>query len=362
MPTIYDVAKAAGVSPKTVSRVMNGDAPVNARTRALVEAAMSELGYVPSSAARTMRSQRSGLIGLVTGAISGRQAAGDASGLPDLQIVQGIQRVLAADGLTLLISDTGGDLDRVPQLFRTLREHRVEGIFYVADRHMRIDLPQADGVERLVLVNAFDTAGTPCILPDDTHGQQELTSALIASGHRRIGFLTLPPELVAQRLRLEGYRRALEAAGIPFDSALVVDADRDGGPEERVVLAEAIDRMLALDAPPTVLCCGNDRLAVTVYGLLRARGVDVPEGMSVAGYDDYRVISETLYPQLTTMELPYGRMGEEAARLMLGEREGAPAAKGTRIEVRGALRWRDSVRHGPARWPEQSTSQSGGNP
>ncbi len=108
--------------------------------------------------------------------------------------------------------------------------------------------------------------------------------------------------------------------------------------------------MLALDAPPTVLCCGNDRLAVTVYGLLRSRGIAVPEGMSVTGFDDYRVISETLYPTLTTMELPYARMGEAAGRLMLDDLRGKePIAPGTRIEVQGALRWRNSVLPGPAR-------------
>jgi LacI family transcriptional regulator len=350
VPTIYDVARVAGVSPKTVSRVINGDAAVNVLTREKIEAAMGDLGYVPSSAARAMRSQRTGLVGLVTGAISGRQAEGGTTGLPDLQIVQGIQRVLAGRGMTLLISDTGGDLGMAPRLFRTLKEHRVEGIFYVADHHMQIDLPLLGENERLVLVNAFDAAGTTCVLPDDAHGEETLTAALIAAGHRRIGFLTLPTGLVAHRLRIEGYRRALAAAGIGFDPALVIDADRDGGPEEREALASAIGQMMATDAPPTVLLCGNDRLAVTVYGLLRARGTPVPEGMSVAGYDDYRVISETLYPRLTTMELPYRRMGEEAAGQMLGAlRDGEPLKRGTRIKVRGELRWRDSVRPGPAR-------------
>lgn len=355
MSTIYDVARSAGVSPKTVSRVINGDAPVNARTRAAVLAAMGDLDYVPSSAARAMRSQRTGLIGLVTGAISGQPAGGAATGLPDLQIVQGIQRSLAAQGLTLLISDTGGDIAAAPRLFRTLQEHRVEGVFYVASHHMRIDLPEmagpgAGGPAPLLLVNAFDDAGAPCVLPDDVHGQETLTTALIAEGHRRIGYLTLPPALLAQPLRLEGYRRALAAAGLPFDPALVAEADRDGGPEEQEAIGAAIDAMMASAEPPTALLCGNDRLAVAVYGLLRARGLAVPERMSVAGYDDYRMISEILHPPLTTMELPYLRMGETAAQLMIGALRGdAPLARGTRIEVRGALRWRDSVTPGPAR-------------
>jgi LacI family transcriptional regulator len=359
MATIYDVARAAGVSPKTVSRVMNGDAPVNVRTKEAVEAAMGQLGYVPSSAARTMRSHRTGLVGLVTGAISGPQAAGGATGLPDLQIVQGIQRGLAAAGLTLLISDTGGDAGRIPQLVRTLREHRVEGLLYVADYHQRIEVAAAARAERLVLVNAFDDAGTPCVLPDDRQGEQDLIAALIAAGHRRIGFLTLPPSLIAHGLRLEGYQQALADAGIAWDPALVIDADRDGAPEERVAIQAALDAMLALPEPPTVVCCGNDRMAVTVYGVLRARGVAVPEGISVTGFDDYRVISETLYPQLTTMELPYARMGEAAARLMLSElRGGETVPVGTRIVVKGDLRWRASVVPGPA-FPTKQANPGG---
>lgn len=356
MATIYDVARAAGVSPKTVSRVMNGDAPVNDRTRENVEAAIDRLGYVPSSAARTFRSRRTGLVGLVTGAISGPQPAGGATGLPDLQIVQGIQRVLAQNGITLLISDTGGDPARIPGLVRTLREHRVEGLFYVAGHHQQIEPPAVAGAEKLVLVNAFDRAGTPCVLPDDTHGQWALTRALIAHGHRRIGFLTLPERLVACGLRLAGYRRALSEAGIRFDDALVVAADREGEPEEPQAVASAIETMLALRDPPTVLCCGNDRLAIAVYGILRARGLAVPGEISVAGYDDYRVISETLFPPLTTMELPYARMGEAAARMMLGALRGAqPLATGMRVEVQGALRWRSSVIAGPTTTIKQPT-------
>jgi LacI family transcriptional regulator len=349
MATIYDVARAAGVSPKTVSRVMNGDAPVNVRTRELVEAAISQLGYIPSSAARAMRSSRTGLLGLVTGAITGPQAAGDATGLPDLQIVHGIQRVLAENGKTLLVSDTGGRPDRIPQLLRTLREHRVEGIFYVASHHQRTTLPEASDT-RLVLVNAFDNLGTPCVLPDDAEGQRRLTAALIDAGHRRIGFLTLPKDLVAYGLRREGYKKALKAAGLSYDREIVIEGDHDGKPIERERLSGAVDSLLGLRSPPTVLCCGNDRLAVAVYGILRTRGISVPEQMSVAGYDDYRVISETLYPPLTTMELPYGRMGEKAAGMMLNRLRGDQnmLQEDTRVLVQGDLRWRSSVVPGPA--------------
>src|SRR5688572_16209502 len=126
MATIYDVAKAANVSPKTVSRVLNGDAPVGKETRDAVEAAMASLDYVPSNAARMMRSNRSGLIGLITGAISATTENIQIAGLPELLLVQGIQQTIALSGKTLMIADSGGHRDRVPHLLETFVRHRVE--------------------------------------------------------------------------------------------------------------------------------------------------------------------------------------------------------------------------------------------
>ncbi len=156
MATIYDVARVAGVSPKTVSRVLNGDAPVKKHTKEAVNKAIAELGYVPSTAARAMRSNKSGLVGLITGAISLSPNRSENAGLPDLYIVQGIQRAMEASGKTLLIADTGGQMDRVPQLIRTFEEHRVEGLLYVADHHREVSLPPVSPTTKMVLANCFD--------------------------------------------------------------------------------------------------------------------------------------------------------------------------------------------------------------
>ena len=118
MATIYDVAKAANVSPKTVSRVLNGDAPVGKETRDAVEAAMAALGYVPSSAARMMRSNKSGLIGLITGAISANIETAVA-GLPELLLVRGVQQTIASSGKTLMIADSGGGSTGSRDLIKT---------------------------------------------------------------------------------------------------------------------------------------------------------------------------------------------------------------------------------------------------
>jgi LacI family transcriptional regulator len=343
MATIYDVARIAGVSAKTVSRVLNGDGPVGAKTREAVEAAMRDLGYVPSNAARMMRSTKSGLVGLITGAISTAGEIARPAGLPDLFIVQGIQQVMAQAGMTLMIADTAGRSETVPHLIDTFLSHRVEGLIYVAEYHQHVTLPQRAGETPLVLVNCFDDAGTPCVLPDDRRGQRELVNRLIAAGHRRIAYLTLRDEIVATRLRGQGYRDALAEARLPYDQILVQNCDLEGRDGEAQLLWDTIDSMLRLPEPPTVFCCGNDKMALAVYGILRSMGRKVPDEVSVAGYDNYRVIAETLYPPLTTVDLPYLAMGVRAAQRLLALISGEGRDDRSPLLVAGPVHWRASV-------------------
>jgi LacI family transcriptional regulator len=346
MATIYDVARIAGVSAKTVSRVLNSDAPVGRETRELVQAAMAQLGYVPSSAARMMRSNKSGLVGLITGAISLPNEPTMPSGLPDLFIVQGIQRAMEASGKTLMIADTGGRNERIPHLIQTFLQHRVEGLIYVAEYHQKVTLPPIPADTPIVLANCFDDIGTPAVLPDDARGQHDLVARLIMAGHRRIAYLTLPAFLVADDLRRQGYRAALSDAGIAFDPALVECCDLGGRADETQLIWDTIDRMLRLPDPPTVLCCGNDKMALRVYGILRSRGLKVPTEISVAGYDNYRVMAETLFPPLTTVELPYAAIGVRAAQRLLSMiSEGAtpPTKDHASMLISGPVCWRGSV-------------------
>ncbi len=342
MATIYDVAKAAKVSPKTVSRVLNGDAPVGSKTRDAVEAAIIALGYVPSSAARMMRSNKSGLVGLITGAISANLEPAVA-GLPELLLVRGVQQTIASSGKTLMIADSGGRIDRVPDLIKTFLEHRVEGLIYVAEYHQRVKLPPVPLDTPLVLANCFDDIGTPAVVPDDQRGQHDLVARLVGAGHERIAYLTLREDIVATRLRTAGYRAALSEAGIAVDPTLVQCVELSDPSGETQVLWDAIDRMLRLANPPTVFCCGNDRLALKVYGILRSRGLKVPEEISVTGYDNYRVIAETLYPPLTTVELPYTAMGVRAAQRLVSLISGEGRDDRSLAIVAGPVCWRGSV-------------------
>jgi LacI family transcriptional regulator len=347
LATIYDVARIAGVSPKTVSRVLNGDAPVNEKTREAVHAAMVQLSYVPSNAARSMRSQKSGLVGMITGAISMSPGPGEPVGLPDIYIVQSAQRVLAEHGLTPLISDTGGHAARVPKLVQTFLEHRVEGLMYVADYHREVKLPAVLRDRHVVLVNCFDSHGTPAVVPDDKAGEHALVAGLIALGHRTIAFLTLPQHQVARELRSAGYRRAIEEARLPYDPDLVVTGALPDPLHEFDQLPDALERVLSHDPKPSVICCANDKMAMRVYALLRERGLRIPEDISVAGYDDYRIICEHLHPTLTSVDLPYGGMGVRAAEKLLRLINGTSIPNEPARElVSGPVVWRDSVKAG----------------
>lgn len=344
MATIYDVAKTAGVSAKTVSRVLNDDAPVADKTRAGVQAAMQQLNYIPSSAARSIRSNKTGLIGLITGAITQAKDINDPAGLPDIFIVQGIQSVVAESNMTLLISDTGGHHDRVPHLIRTFQQHRVEGLIYVADYHQEVALPLTDAPLKVVLANCYDARGTQSVVPDDRDGQYQLVKRLTAAGHERIGFLTLPASLVATDERAAGYRSALQDAGLAYDPALVVAVDYFGHGDEQRLIWDPLQRLLRARPAPTVICCGNDRIAMAAYGMLRSQNISVPQEISVAGYDNYRLISETLFPPLTTVELPYHKIGVEAAKRLLARINNQPdAGDATKTSVRGPVCWRQSV-------------------
>lgn len=304
---------------------------------------MDALGYVPSHAARSIKSNKSGLIGLITGAISNADETATHAGLPELFIVQGAQAVIERSRKTLLISDTGGQLDRVPDLVRTFQEHRVEGILYVADFHKPLELTlPGNGIPK-VLVNCFDELGTPAVVPDDEGGQYALTKTVLAEGHRKVAYLTLAPTQEATKLRLRGYKRALAEADVPFDPKLVQAADLFGSPGEHQLIWDALDKFFAGDNQPTAICCGNDRLAMAVYGILRRRGISVPEDVSVVGYDDHRLISETLYPALTTAELPYSAMGARAAQTLLDLLIEGSGTYDAPIKISGQVQYRASL-------------------
>lgn len=166
---------------------------------------------------------------------------------------------------------------------------------------------------------------------------------MIAAGHRRIANLSLRPEMVAGRLRPFGCRYALEEAGLDVDPALLAHVDSDQPEIGPQLLWGTIDRMLRLPEPPTVICCGNDQMAMMVYGILRSMGRKMPEEVGVAGFDNYRAIAETLYPPLATVELPYTAIGVRAGERLMQLISGENRNEHSPVRVAGPVHWRASV-------------------
>jgi LacI family transcriptional regulator len=180
-------------------------------------------------------------------------------------------------------------------------------------------------------------------VPDDEGGQDALVRRIVAAGHRRIGFLTLPDKQAAHAIRLAGYQRALAATGIAYDPDLVITGAILDPMHEYDYLWDALDRLLR--ASPTAICCANDKMAMRVCALLRQRGLRVGEDISVAGYDDYRIITEHMDPPLTSIELPYAAMGMRAAEKLLRLINGTSKPNESARElVSGPVVWRNSVK------------------
>jgi len=307
-PSIHDIAREAGVGVGTVSRVLNERPNVAEATRAKVEGVMERLGYRPTFAARHIRTGRSQLFGFLTDQVTTTPFAHD--------LIKGAQaRARQADRM-LMVIDADGD-DRVrEQAVSNLIERGVEGIVYAAMFHHEVHVPQALHEVPTVLVDCFTRERDfASVVPDEVRGGREATERLLEEGHRRIGMVTndaLSTNYPAATGRLEGYRAALDAAGIAFDTELV----REGLGNADSGYRFAHD-LLDLDDPPSAFFFGTDRMAMGAYFAFTERGLTVPDDVSVVGFDDQHYIADALRPSLTTMALPHAAMGRWAVEHLL---------------------------------------------
>ncbi len=317
MVSIVDVARLADVSIKTVSRVVNGEKSVRDVTRERVRRAIDELNYQPHRGARLMRGRNSGLIGMITGAITASGHSPNESGLSAIHIVRGAQQVCRAAGKTLMIADTMDAQNEVGSLLRTFEGHSVEGVIYAADYHRQVVFPLSRSTP-VVLANCFDSAGTPAVVPDDYLGQRLATELLLEQGHRQLAMIGLHDEVLAAHLRRSGYLDACRAWGLPYESFRYHAGSVEQHESDAFApLSEALRSVLDSDELPTAIMFGNDLMAMRARPQLAAAGIDVPEQMSIVGFDNDIGICENLQPSLTTVTLPYLEIGCHAAEKLL---------------------------------------------
>lgn len=317
MSTIHDVAEKAGVSIKTVSRVLNDAASVSEKTRKRIEQAMQALDFAPSAAARMLRGRPTDLVAVIAEQLT---TTPDSS-----EIIKGIQLVCEELGKMLLIGETGGKAATANRLVADMRERRVEAIMFATPFHAAVTIEPVLGATPTVLANCFETpARYPQIVPDDEGGGHAAAELVLRAGHRKIALLQLIPGMVAVDLRLQGFMRAMREHGVTPREEWLLHGAAPIPDAEFSHLRDAIDRLFASSDRPTAILCGNDKMAIRVIFLLQHRGLRVPEDVSVVGFDDFRLISEALDPALTTVALPYREIGALAARRAFSTEPVAP--------------------------------------
>lgn len=309
--TIHDVATHAGVSAMTVSRVINRSPRVSADTRERVEASIAQLGYVPNRLARGLIQRKTHAFGVI---------------VPDVAnpfftlVVRGVEQVAWRAGYHVILCDTQGDLERERGYLEDMVAFQVEGVLIapVGDRSR----PQLRRLTRnnvpFVLVDRSITDfDADLVKGDSVGGARQLVEHLIALGHRRIGMVTETGDVSTARDRLEGYRQALERAGIDPDPELVVESsaiDPDAA-------AEGTLRLLALPDPPTAIFAVNNIAVVGVVEAARQQNLEIPRDLALVCFDDIEHVSR-LYPFLTVMAQPAETFGTIATQLLLDRLSG----------------------------------------
>ena len=325
MVSIKDVARIAGVSDKTVSRVVNREPNVTQDTIEKVQSAIDALGYIPNLAARSIRSSRTNIIGIITDYISTTPYSGD--------IVRGVQDWAGANGRTVLLANTDGNAEREANIWRTFKAHRIDGVLYVAMYHRTVAPASGDVSIPTVLVNSHAEAGLTysSIEPDDFGGSYALTQHLVELGHRRIGYIRLNPLLLGANQRLDAFLAATQAGGIA-ENDIIVRLGMEGpiGAETNYVYREALS-ILSMPNRPTALVCGNDEMALQAYLAALSLGLRIPDDITIVGFDDFRTVSLALKPELTTVALPYYDLGWQGAEMLNDLTEGGANAIERRI-------------------------------
>lgn len=300
-----DVARLAGVDSSTVSRALNvrTAAVLRPETVARVRAASEQLGYRPNVLARGLRTQRSDNIGLL---------------LPDVTnpffppIIRGMEDVFSPAGYVLLITNTDNVAEREDQGLDSLVARQVEGMM-LATSHLDVatDADRLGGIP-IVLVNRRDRTGVvPSVVPDDGVGVRLVVEHLYTLGHREIGLVSGPINTSTGRDRRDTFIEVCGSLGLPTDMAVHADLyDLQSGHRATETLLDAHG------SRPTAIFASNDLLAVGALTALRARGLRVPDDLSLVGYNDMPLV-DLLDPALTTVHVDQYEMGRQAATMML---------------------------------------------
>jgi len=344
--TVYDVAAEAGVSTQTVSRVLNNYSKVSKDTRERVLAAIEKLHYEPNSLAQGLVTRRTKTIGVVVYDISNPFYG---------QLVRGVSDTAYAGGYEVIIGNSDADPKKDISYLRVFSRRRVDGILAtIADpstSHLGQWLHASCPV--VFLDKFFRSESCSFVTVNNRRASCEAVEHLLSLGHRRIGILTASSTASDSiQERYEGYRVALQSQGVAEDPRLVAVSERqnqDGG--ER-----AMETLLRAGGMPTAVFCSNDAMAMGAMQAIYARGLRIPQDISVVGFDDVPV-ARLLRVPLTTVAQPIREMGSAAMGLLAERIQGGTSLPHRHIVLDARLVLRDST--APARCAEEETQQDG---
>ncbi len=306
--TIQDVAKIAGISVSTVSRVLNCKTDVASETQGRVLAVIKDLGYTTNLAAKSMRSFRKGIVGMIMPDIAYPFA---------IEVMKGVNRAIAESEFDLLVYTTGdarksGRASHEQKYVSLLNNSITDGVIIVA--------PVTDEFSTEAPIVSIDPLmrdpNYAAVHATNYQGALDAMNYLLGLGHRRIGFIAGRVELESSARRLKGYRDALKKTGIAIDEQLITVGDYTA--ETGVQCAR---ELLSLSYPPTAIFASNDQTAMGVYQVAQERGLRIPEDLSVVGFDN---IVESKYMGLTTVDQFISEMGFVATQMLIKLINGEP--------------------------------------
>ncbi len=299
--TIQDVAKTAGVSVSTVSRVLNAKVDVASETQDRILSVIDDLGYTTNLAARSMRSQKKNLVGLIMPDIAYPFA---------IEVMKGVNRAIAESEFDLLVYTTGdvrksGRASHEQKYVSLLTNSISDGVIIVAPvaGEFNIDAP-------IVSIDPLaSNPNYPSVHATNYQGAVEAMEYLLGLGHKRIGYISGRAELESSNRRLMGYRASLEKAGIPIDEKLIASGDYT-----TATGVSGAQQLLALENPPTAIFASNDQMAMGVFQVAQELGIRIPDDLSVIGFDN---ITESKYMGLTTVDQFISEMGFVATQMLI---------------------------------------------
>ncbi|AIU78456.1 MULTISPECIES: catabolite control protein A [Bacillus] len=302
--TIYDVAREANVSMATVSRVVNGNPNVKPTTRKKVLEAIDRLGYRPNAVARGLASKKTTTVGVIIP---------DISSIFYSELARGIEDIATMYKYNIILSNSDQNLEKELHLLNTMLGKQVDGIVFmggnITDEH--VEEFKRSPVPIVLAASVEEQGETPSVAIDYEQAIYDAVKLFIDKGHRDIAFVSGPmQEPINRSKKLQGYKRALEEAAIPFNEQFAAEGDYtyDSG-------MEALQSLMGLDRKPTAILSATDEMALGIIHAAQDQGLSIPDDLDIIGFDNTR-LSLMVRPQLSTVVQPTYDIGAVAMRLL----------------------------------------------